>query len=129
MFIELVSKYKEQNKEGSTVELCKEYIAKHLYKQFSIQQMANELAMNRSHMSRKFSDKTGITIKKYIVEERLNAAANLLRYSEESVSEISDYMHFSSPSRFCIYFKNKYGVSPLRFREGHKLIDFKENHK
>lgn len=128
IFIELVCKYKEQKKEGATIELCKDYISKHLYQQFSIQQMADELAMNRSHMSRKFSDKTGNTIQHYIRDERLNAAANLLRYSEVSVSQISDYMHFSSPSRFSSYFKEKYGVSPLRFREENKLIDFKESH-
>jgi AraC-like DNA-binding protein len=127
IFIGLVRKYKEKKKEGATIELCKEYISKHLYIQFSIQQMADELAMNRSHMSRKFSDKTGCTIQDYIRNERLKAAANLLRYSDKSVSQISDYMHFSSPSRFSSYFKEKYGVSPLRFREENKLIDFKDD--
>lgn len=128
IFIELVSRYREKKKEGATVEICKAYISKNLYRQFSIQQMADELAMNRSHMSRKFSEKTGSTIQDYIRNERLNAAANLLKYSDKSVSQISDYMQFSSPSRFSTYFKEKYGVSPLRFREENKLIDFKDHH-
>lgn len=125
IFTRLVQQYQKIRQEGSTVEICKEYIAKHLYKDFSIQQMANELSMNRSHLSRKFSQKTGESLQHYINSERLNAAANLLKYSEESVSQISEYMHFSSPSRFSVYFKEEYGVSPSRFREENKVIEFK----
>lgn len=126
IFVELVNEYKGKKSGNSIAELCKDYISQHLYKEFSIMQMAEELKMSRTYMSKKFSQQTGMTIQNYIIKERLNAAANLLKYSEESVSDISEYMHFSSPSRFSMYFKKEYGVAPLRYREENKLIEFKE---
>lgn len=123
-FSDLVLRYKKKREKGVIVERCKDYIAKHLYKKFTIQQMADNLTINCSHMSRTFSERAGVTITNYIRDERLRAGANLLRYSEESVAQISDYLHFSSPSRFSIYFKQKYNVTPLQFREENKVIEF-----
>lgn len=54
------------------------------------------------------------------------AAANLLKYSDEPVGQISDYMRFSSPSRFSLYFKEKYHMTPSEYREYYKIIEFKE---
>jgi len=126
LFSNLVREYIDQKKGGELVERCKEYIARHLYSNFTIRQMAEELALNRSHMSRTFSQKTGTTIQTYIRAERLKAAANLLKYSNESIAQISDYMHFSSPSRFSGYFREKYGITPRAYREENQLIEFKE---
>ena len=124
VFIDLVNQYKNGKKGGVVADLCKDYIAKHLYKKISINQMADDLHFSRTYMSRKFHQKTGMTIQEYITKERLIHAANLLKYSEASVSDISEYMHFSSPSRFSKYFKDEYGVTPSRYREENKLIEF-----
>ena len=129
IFSDLVVKYQGDRRAGIMVELCKDYVTKHLYSSFSIEWMAQELAINRSHLSRTFSKKTGMTLQQYIRQERLNAAANLLKYSEISVSEIADYTQFSTPSKFSAYFKNAYGLTPLRYREANKPLEFVSHEK
>ncbi|WP_455616962.1 helix-turn-helix domain-containing protein [Eisenbergiella sp.] len=120
IFSDLVNQYKRQSEQSQFVENCKRYVAEHLFAKFTIQEMAKALSMNRTYLSSKFAKKTGMTIRDYILQERLIAASNMLRYSGESVSLISDYMQFSSPGRFSAYFRKKYGITPLKYREEKK---------
>lgn len=111
---------------GLLIEQCKDYIARHIYHPFKISDMSAELHISNNYLSQLFSKETGMTIQHYIRNERLNAAANLLKYSEESIGQISDYMQFSSPSRFSGYFKEKYHMTPLEYRNKYKIAEFKE---
>lgn len=126
VFVDLVNRFKQEKQQGALVELCKNYVAKHIYQKFTIQEMADALSVNRSYLSRKFTEKTGKTIREFILEERLAASANLLKFSNESVSQIADYMQFSSAGRFSAYFRKQYGVTPTQYREENKIIDFVE---
>lgn len=123
-FTRLVHEKKEEQRLGTIVERCKNYVARELYHPFTISKMADDLAVNRSYMSKCFSERMGMTLHDYITEERLNAAANLLKYSESSVAQIADYMQFSSAGRFAGYFKKKYGVTPTQYRQMNKDNSF-----
>lgn len=125
-FTTLVHLRRQEPRRGVLIEQCKNYIARHLYQPFKISDMAAELNISNNYLSQLFSKKTGMTIQQYIRDERLNAAANLLKYSDEPVGQISDYMRFSSPSRFSLYFKEKYHMTPSEYREYYKIIEFKE---
>ena len=126
IFSNLVAEHKKKNHAGILVEQCKDYIAKHLYRSFTVEQMAEELNVNRSHMTRKFKAQTGKSVQEYIVEERLRMAANLLKYSNKSVGQVAEYMQFHNYGRFSRYFKEKYGMTPLKYRELNKTIEFTE---
>ena len=115
-FTMMVYLHNQNPQYGILIEQCKDYIARHLYHPFKIADMSAELHISNNYLSQLFSRETGMTIQHYIRSERLNAAANLLKYSEESVERISDYMQFSSPSRFSGYFKEKYHMTPLEYR-------------
>lgn len=123
-FVMLVHEHQTKNRYGAMIEQCKDYIARNLYKKFTITEMAAELAMNRTYLSQMFSEQTGTTLQTYIRGERLKAAANLLKYSSETVGQIAEYMQFSSAGRFCGYFKEVYQMSPLEYRNKYKVIDF-----
>lgn len=125
-FTMLVYMHNQRPQYGLLIEQCKDYIARHLYHSFKIANMSAALHINNNYLSQLFSKETGMTIQHYIRSERLNAAANLLKYSEESVGQISDYMQFSSPSRFSSYFKEKYHMTPLEYRKKYKVAEFKE---
>lgn len=124
-FTMMVNLHNQNPQYGILIEQCKDYIARHLYHPFKIADMSAELHISNNYLSQLFSRETGMTIQHYIRSERLTAAANLLKYSEESVGQISDYMHFSSPSRFSGYFKEKYHMTPLEYRNKYKIAEFK----
>lgn len=125
-FTMMVYLHNQRPRYGILIEQCKDYIARNLYQPFKITDMSANLHINNNYLSQLFSKETGMTIQQYIRSERLNAAANLLKYSEESVGQISDYMQFSSPSRFSSYFKEKYDMTPLEYRNKYKIAEFME---
>lgn len=128
-FAKEVEKEKKLRGKNPVVEQCKNYIAKHLYSKFTIEKMAEDLSVSRTYLSGIFKKATGSSIRDYILEQRVRAAANLLRYSNESIGNIAGYMQFSSVSRFSIFFKRYYGMTPAEYRKQNKLIEFEEKNK
>lgn len=108
------------------VEQCKEYIARSRTKKFSLKELAKELEKNPSYLSRVFSEWEGRTLQEYALSLRLEAGANLLKYSDKSVGEIAEYLNFSSQSYFGEYFKRQFGQTPAEYRRKNKIRDFKE---
>lgn len=115
-----------ENQSPDLIEQCRDYIARHRTRKFSLPSLAAELKRNPSYLSRVFSEQTGKTLQEYALEQRLDAGANLLRYSDSSVGEIAGYLSFSSQSYFGEQFKKQFGQSPAEYRKLHKIRDFKE---
>ena len=52
----------------------------------------------------------------------LEEAKSLLTYSDKTLSEISNYLCFSSQAYFQTVFKKKYGLTPKQYRnQTHKI--------
>lgn len=119
-FIKLVKNIKESQRQDLITEQIKSYISQNLSKPISIGRMAEELDYSRSYISAHFSKMNGMPIKTYITQCRVIAAANMLKYSGQSIGDISDYMQFSNPSLFSKYFKELYGMSPMEYRKKNK---------
>ncbi len=124
-FSSQVRKAKE-NRSSGVVEQCKDYIARNRTKKFSLPALAEALGKNPSYLSRIFSEQTGKTLQEYALSHRLEAGANLLKYSDRSIGEISEYLNFSSQSYFGEHFKRQYGRTPAAYRRVHKIRDFKQ---
>ncbi len=124
-FSEQVRLAKERNQKENYIEQCKDYIARHRMAKFTISQMAEELGLSRSYLSRRFSEQTGITIQEYILQIRLEAAANMLQFSEEKIGTIAEYLCFPSQSYFTERFRKQYGMTPGEYRKDKQVVDFK----
>lgn len=96
------------------------YIATHINEPLTVNSIARILYQNRSYLSRIFKSEMGINLSDYIVERKLLEAKDLLRFSERSISEISNFLAFSSQSYFQTIFKKKYGITPLQYRKQEK---------
>jgi AraC-like DNA-binding protein len=70
-----------------------------------------------THLSTTFSETQGITIEKYIIEQRIERVKELLVYTDMGLSDISFKLHFSSVAHLSNQFKKLTGVSPSYFRE------------
>lgn len=123
-FTNAVIKKKEQACTDPYVEQCKDFIAKNLYSEIKIENLTKEIGLSRTYLSNKFSKETGMSITQYITNEKLNVAANLLRYSESEIGAIASYLHFSSASRFSEKFKKRYDMTPIEFRSKNKVAEF-----
>lgn len=81
-----------------------------------ITRMTELSGCSQEHLSRSIKKHYGVTVTEYINELRLNYAANMLKNSGMSILEICYDCGFDNTSYFHRKFKEKYGVTPLRFR-------------
>lgn len=98
---------------------CLDYIYNNLHTRLSIQLLAEEVHLSPNHLSVLFKRETGLTIAGYIRHKRLEAAENLLVYSDFTFLEISNYLMFSSLSHFIKLFKQHSGQTPKTYRDQH----------
>ena len=102
---------------SSHVERCKDYVRKHYREKLYLDDIAGVLGISPTYLSRLFSQETGQRLQDFINEERVYRASNLLKYSDLSISQIAEYVHFPSQSYFGKIFKQYKQVSPRVFRE------------
>ena len=96
-----------------------DYVHAHLTDDdITVASIARELQISRSHLSSKFNEDTGVSLKDYINEQRINKAKDLLTHTERSILEISTFLGFSSQGYFQNVFKRYVGIPPRRYREG-----------
>lgn len=115
-----------ESRQSSDVERCKDYIARNRMKKFTLAELAENVGKNKNYLSEKFSREVGMTIQEYTKRQRLEAAANMLVYSDVGIGDIAEYLHFSSQSYFGVCFKDYYHITPAKYRENHRVIDFNE---
>ena len=72
-----------------------------------------------SHLSRLFHQYIGESLSSYLLGIKLRNASELLIHSSKSVLGISYDLGFSSVSHFIKIFKNKYCVTPAKYRKLH----------
>ena len=97
-----------------------QYISLHLNEPITIDDVAAAIKKSRTYTTSKFKAETGYTVSEYISLKKMQEAKTLLKYTEKSIAEISEYLCFSSQPYFSNVFKKRYGITPLEYRKGKK---------
>ena len=95
----------------------KDYIFQHFHDSIQITDIAKHLKVNPDYLSHLFKEQEHITIKRYILKEKIRRSRNLLQYSDYSIQEISFYLGFSSQSHFCKVFQEMTGETPGHYKK------------
>lgn len=93
------------------------YIREHYAEEITVSDVADHLAVNRSHLSRVFHNHFGMSMKEWISSVRINRAAYLLSMTNESVENISYQVGFRSLVVFSRIFKKVTGETPTHYRK------------
>lgn len=93
------------------------YIGEHYVEGITVNDVADHLAVNRSHISRVFHNHFGMSMKDWILGVRINHAAYLLSMTNESVENISYQVGFRSLVVFSRIFKKVTGETPTHYRK------------
>lgn len=80
-----------------------------------VEAMARAAHMSRFHFTRRFREATGRSPYRYLLDVRLERAAELLRRRRASVTEAAFSVGFSDPSRFARMFRARFGVVPSAY--------------
>lgn len=78
--------------------------------------IAADLNKEYTYLSRLFSDAEGITIEKYIIQQKIEKVKELLQYGELNMNEIAFKMGYSSSAHLSTQFKSVTGLSPTQYK-------------
>lgn len=104
------SKSEEDQKER--VEMIKRYINNHLDRNIKVDEIAGIVHLNADYMNRVFKKETGMSIKSYIIEQKMISARNLLQNTSSLVSHIALRLGYSNFSHFSATYKKQFGIIP-----------------
>lgn len=133
-YAKLVNNFKNMSNKNSNknqnlyIEQCKDYIFSHLHDKIKIPEIASKLSLNPNYLSVLFRKHEGISIKEFIINEKIKIVKNLLTHSEYSYIEISNCMSFSSQSHLEKQFKKMTGSTLREYREKYYLKKFTKKH-
>lgn len=82
----------------------------------TVTELSTYFNRSKSHISHMFKSKCGISISEYCNNLKLEDACRLLLTTNRSVTEVSYDVGFSNPSYFIQLFRQKYGITPFRYR-------------
>lgn len=94
-----------------------DYIYNHLNEKILIDDIADFVGMNKSYFCSLFKKETGFTVLAYIQKLKIDAAKNMLIYSDYESTDIGNYFAFSSHSHFISIFKKYTGMTPAQYRK------------
>ena len=83
----------------------------------SLEAMEAHTGYSRFYLNRIFSEVTGCTIHRYIMERRLTEAARKLVETDKTIVEISCEADYQSQQAFTLAFQRVYGCTPMAYRE------------
>ncbi len=96
------------------------YIAEHFTQNISLTSMAKDLYVSPFALSRIFSGVFHSNFNRYLNETRLEYALSLLRYTDQSITEIYENAGFESQRTFNRVFNEKLHMSPRKYRKSVK---------
>lgn len=123
-FCDAVGNCRKKIHKANYIEHAKQFIQKNRTTSFTLEDISNAVGVSKCYLTNQFSRQEGITLTNYIHKERIEAAKNMLKYSNEPISVIASYLCFDSQSHFGSIFKKLTGTTPAAYRREHKLYDF-----
>lgn len=83
----------------------------------TVNDIAKHLSISRSYLYILFNKFLGISPKDYLSNFRVTKSAELLTLTEQSIEEISSNCGYINPESYSAVFKNKFGLTPTKYRK------------
>lgn len=94
-----------------------EYIEKNLHSDLSTEVICKNINTTRTKLYQIFADELGMGVSTYVRECRLKKAKELLKTTNDSISDIALSVGFSDYNYFTRVFKKQFGMSPYAYRQ------------
>src|SRR5271168_556590 len=98
-----------------------DYLRGNLDRQVKLKELAKVACFSEFHFHRIFRAVSGETLNNFTNRLRLEKAARLLRYSDQSLTDIALECGFSSSATFSRAFRSGYDTSPSEFRKSGEI--------
>lgn len=124
LFNKYFSAISDVSENTSTTSLDKEFIQKVLNyindniddPELSVDSMASQLSLSRSHFYRKIKTLTGNSANGFLRKIRLQRAKIIIEQGNANITDVCYNVGFSTPSYFTKCFKNEFGILPTEVK-------------
>lgn len=106
--------------EPSVTQQIVDYINENLWGEIRKEDITEHVHLNGDYISRVFKKEMGISIKGYIIRQKLLEAQKLLRTTSLSVSNVAVQLGYGNFSHFSAAYKREFGITPTEEREQKK---------
>ena len=100
------------------------FLAQNLSRDVDLNTIAAYASLSPYYFTRQFTAMVGMPPYRYLISLRIQRAAQLLRESDLTVTQILHRVGFHSPSHFTTTFRRHMGLSPTDYR---RRADFERN--
>ena len=94
-----------------------EYINRNFQKPLTIKFLSKEFGYSESYIAHIFCDRLKIPFRTYLGDVRSEYAANLIKTTGKSLTEIAYECGYENLNTFCRCFKKKFGATPSEYRK------------
>ena len=94
-----------------------EYIQAQLSQELSLDRMAAQAGLSRSHFANQFKQAMGVAPHQYVSQQRIEKARRLLRSPHRSITDIALECGFANQSHLTKVFKKQTGTTPRAYRQ------------
>ena len=106
----------------SYVEDSIDFMNKHIFDKFTVNDISDAIGVCGYHYIRLFKQVTGVTPMNYFLKLKTTKAAELLKVTNMSISEVAEKLHFSSDAHFSRTFKRHMFYTPSTYRRQAALV-------
>jgi transcriptional regulator of acetoin/glycerol metabolism/AraC-like DNA-binding protein len=97
-----------------------EYIDSHLSEDVALESLAAHAGLSTYHFARAFKQSVGMPPHRYLLQQRVKKAAELLKQTEQPLTAIAQSLGFADQSHFSRSFHWLVGLAPGEFRRSHR---------
>ncbi len=109
--------YEEEIEKSATIiDKINKYIHEHYMEDIGRNEIAGEFYLTPEYLAKLYKKKTGMNLKDYINDYRIEVAKELLKTGEKNISNIAESVGFDNFSYFSTLFKKITGVSPKDYK-------------
>ena len=98
------------------------YLTEDVSRRVTIEELSHRFAMNPSTLKTLFRVVYGDSIAAHVRAHRMEAAARLLRETEQPVAEVARAVGYESQSKFSAEFKKQFQLLPTEYRRRYKRM-------
>lgn len=100
-----------------TTDIILEYIRRNSENISGLDDIANSVHISKQYLCHIFKKETGVTVSDYLNSIRINKACEMLRQSNDSITQIAISCGYNSTPYFCRVFRNIMKVTPKEYKK------------
>lgn len=102
---------------SNIIDVVKDYVGQSIHENITLKEISDTLHYNASYLGQKFKCQEKMTFNQYLLEQRMEKAKFLLRYTDMKIYEIANQVGYTDLDWFYKKFKSHTSVSASVYRE------------